>query len=322
MHHMLEEIESEPAIIESYRSKKFPDLQEILETLSGSKIVYAVGNGSSYHAAVYLSIILNRKGISCLPIYSAEIRNWIRNTGSRSTSVLFSQSGESTDIIDSVKVLRQADSTIIGITNVGGSKLDLASDLKIITDVGKEESIPATKSHISQLLVDLRVSSSGSDEEYRATLDGISMNAKAIIQKKDEIKKLAESLPENFAFLGTGLLYPIALEASLKLLETSNAITYAFPVREFLHGPKQILNQNWSVLMLSEDLKVMNDLERHAGKVLDVAEYLKERFDVWTGDEITHSITSLIFCQLFSYYTAISRSLDPDRPSKLSKIVT
>lgn len=321
MHFMLEEISSEPAIIEDYKSKDFPDLNEIVETLSESDVVYAIGNGTSYHAALYLSVLLNRKGVSCLPMFSTETREWIRSTKSGATTVVFSQSGESVDTMDSVGELKKSNSKIIGITNARQSRLYRASDLRIFTDVGKEESVPATKSHLSQLLTALKISLSGRDEEYSSLLDDVLMGARSLVMQKEKVRDLSESIGDNKVFLGSGLLYPIALETSLKLLETSNEVSYAFPVKEFLHGPKQILDREWSVLMLSEDHKVARDLERYAGLVVNVADYLKENFEIQTDDEVTRSVTALIFGQLLSYYTSVYHGLNPDRPSKLSKVV-
>ena len=321
MHFMLEEIRSEPAIIENYKTKEFENFEDILRILAESDVIYAVGNGTSYHAASYLSILLNRTGLSCFPVFSSETDKLFLKKEPKMTAIVFSQSGGSIDAINSVEELKRVGARVIGVTNISNSELDKKSDFKINTDVGKEESLAATKSHLSQLLVSLKIALHEKNENLNALMDDIERYVGMIISKDTAIKHLAERSTPNTVFLGSGLLYPVALEASLKLMETSNAISYAFPTREFLHGPKQVLDQNWSVFMFSRDNKVEKDLKQYAKSVLNVADFMKEEYGISEINELTWSILVLIFGQLFAYYTSIYRGLNPDKPSKLSKIV-
>ncbi len=322
MHHMLEEIASEPEVVKRFTSRDFPDIENITRVLSKSEVVYAIGNGTSYHAAVFTSILLNRAGIDCVPIYSSQTDEWISSRRNRSASIIFSQSGGGADILKSVEDLKRTGSTIIAVTNIEGSRLDSASDLKILTEAGTELAIPATKTHLSQLLVSIRLALANDRETYNSRLDAIEKNFVKILSKKEAVKDLAEHHDKGTIFLGSGLLYPIALEASLKLMEASDLLSYAFPVREFLHGPKQILNENWSVFFLSEDRAVMEEVNRYTRRVVDVSEYLREGFGITMDEEMTRSVTILFFAQMFSYYSAVKRGLNPDSPSKLSKVVT
>lgn len=318
---MLEEIASEPAIVRRYRSRDFPDLDEIKRVIGESEVVYAVGNGTSYHAALFTSILLNRAGIVCVPVYSSQTDEWISSNGKKSASIIFSQSGESVDAVKSMEDMKRKGSTIIAVTNVQGSRLDNASDLKILTEAGIELAIPATRTHLSQLLVSLRVALSDDTEAYISLLETIEKNLVKMLHKKEEIKYLAERHDSGTIFLGSGLLFPVALEASLKLMETSDIPSYAFPVREFLHGPKQILTENWSVFFLSKDRAVMEEVDKFTKRVVDIPGYLNEKFGITMDEETTSSLTILVFAQLFSYYSALRRGLNPDSPSKLSKVV-
>ncbi len=321
MHFMLEEIRSESAIVENYKAKEFDNFENILRILAESDVIYAVGNGTSYHAALYLSILLNRTGQSCFPVFSSETDQLFLKKGPKMAAIVFSQSGGSVDAINSVEELKRVEARVIGITNIPNSELDKRSDFKINTDVGKEESLAATKSHLSQLLVSLKIALHGKNENLDALMGDIERYAGMIISKDTAIRRLAERSTANTVFLGSGLLYPVALEASLKLMETSNAISYAFPTREFLHGPKQILDKNWSVFMFSRDNKVEKDLNQYAKSVLDVTDFMKEEYGISKINEVTWSILLLIFGQLFAYYSSIYRGLNPDKPSKLSKVV-
>ncbi len=321
MHLMLEEIESEPAIIENYKSKEFEGLDDILRSLERSTIAYTIGNGTSYHAALYSSILLNRKGRNCLPVISSETENWLNTNKPKSSSIVFSQSGNSVDALNAAEELKRMGSMIIGVTNNRNSKLGKIANLMLYTDVGSEQSVVATKSHLAQLMVALKISIHENNGEFQKILEEAKRNAEAIIGRKSAIQELADSTTANTVFLGSGLLYPIALESSLKLMEASNSISYAFSVRDFLHGPRQLLDRNWSVFMLSTDRKIFQELDPYAKRVVDLNEFLEEEFGVNSESEVVRSIQLLLFGQLMSYYTSLSRNLNPDRPSKLTKVV-
>lgn len=321
MHFMLEEIRSEPAIVKTFKSREFPDLEETIESLEDSEIIYAVGNGTSHNAAIYLSILLNRKGLNCIPIFSSETGKWLSKEGTKSTSIVFSQSGESTDIIESVNYLKKLGSKIIGVTNEKNSRLDKLSDLRLFTEAGREISVAATKSHITQLLVSLKIYFYDREVEFLKILEEITSNLILVEQNDKSIKEIGKSKMLDTVFLGSGLLYPIALEASLKLMETSNVISYAFPTREFLHGPRQLIDENWSVFMLSSDPKVKSEVESLKGKLVEIPDFMKVQYGMSSNNEFIDSILYLFFGQLVSYYTSIGRGLNPDSPSKLRKIV-
>jgi len=83
---------------------------------------------------------------------------------SGTSSVVFSQSGNSIDALRSAGTLKRAGSTVIGITNSNNSKLEKITDFTLHTDVGNELSVAATKSHLSQLLASLKISQDSPDK--------------------------------------------------------------------------------------------------------------------------------------------------------------
>ena len=109
MHSMLEEIESEPAIVEDFKTKEFADLERVHNILDRSRVIYAIGNGTSYHAAIYLSVLLNRKGMTCIPIFSSEAEKLLSVKQSGTSFIVFSQSGNS--------MLHELDSSYISLFN-------------------------------------------------------------------------------------------------------------------------------------------------------------------------------------------------------------
>ena len=318
---MLEEIYSEQAILTDYITNHLSFTGPILKILEGSNIVYAIGSGSSYNAAVYLSILLNRGGIYSIPLFASEVNSMLLGNKKGTTSVIFSQSGKSIDAIDSTTYLKSMGSRVIGVTNSQGSKLDSISDISIHTKVGEEKSIPATKSHLAQILTSLEISFRGESQKLFDAFTKAERGVSLILKDAALVKEVAQSSKLNSVFLGSGLLYPVALESSLKFTETSSSSSVAYPTREFLHGPRQLLNENWSVFMLSPNPDVENDLRNHAGRVLDIVSFLKEKYQLSIDDEVSASIIILVFSQLLAYFTSVGLGINPDRPSKLSKVV-
>jgi glucosamine--fructose-6-phosphate aminotransferase (isomerizing) len=318
---MLEEIESEPAIIRDFKSKEFENFDHITSNLELSRMVYVVGNGTSYHAAQYLSILLNRNGKNSIPILSSEVGNWLPGMIPNTTSIVFSQSGDSIDALNSAEELKRKGSMVIGITNNRDAKLRKIANLMLYTDAGNERSVAATKSLIAQLFVALKISYHSKKSEFLEILNEAEKNTETIVTGKKVIRELVGQAKGRTVFLGSGLAYPIALETTLKLIETSNAISFAYATRDFLHGPKQLLDRKWSVFMLSPDRLVFHELDSYAKRVVDVDEFLQQKFGVTSENEVVKSMQSLLFGQLLSYYTSISLGLDPDRPSRLTKVV-
>ena len=321
MYHMLKEINTEPDLVRKYTENDFTKATEIYRVLRESNISYILGNGSSYHAAVYLSILLNRRGINSTPMISSEVGFCIGHEGNKRTAVIFSQSGNSIDAVKAAEFLKSAGIRIIAITNTEGSRLSELSDISYYTEAGEELSVAATKSHLSQLLASLTIAYAEDSDTIVQSLDKVRINYAKIVRDAEKIKNAADTSEKMSIFLGSGLLYPLALESSLKLTETSNVISKAFPVREFLHGPKQLLDQKWSVFILSRDEEVGKELLGYTKSVTDVERFLSENFGIDEDDEIVSSLTTLMFIQLFSYYTSTGLGLNPDKPTKLSKVV-
>jgi glucosamine--fructose-6-phosphate aminotransferase (isomerizing) len=104
--------------------------------------------------------------------------------------------------------------------------------------------------------------------------------------------------------------------------ETCSLVTDAYPMREFLHGPKQILDDSWDVFLLSQDNDVRAELSKLSRNVTDISDLLNSRFGIRIQDGLADSLVKVAFFQFLSYYKSVSLGLDPDKPSKLTKIIS
>jgi glucosamine--fructose-6-phosphate aminotransferase (isomerizing) len=324
MHYMIQEIREEISLFDKYLSVDQASSVLAMRHIHRSKGCITSGNGTSYNAALYLSLLLIQRNVLALPVFASEFPKLVKGEYAFKNNdvVLFSQSGETADIISAANYIKKKGGSTISISNVPDSSLSELSDISILTPAGPEKSIAATKSHMGQLLSSLSIYFAGNPEEFNTLLGKLKEGFHQIMLREEEIRKLAEDLLSNVIFLGSGLDYPVSREGALKLKETCSMITDAYPTREFLHGPKQILDDSWTVLLLSKEEAVKLELSKLSKNIIDIDIILHEKFNIKSHGEIADSVLKLLFVQLLSYYRAVFLGLDPDKPSKLTKVIT
>ncbi len=297
------------------------------------RFIYTTGSGSSYHASLVLNRTLMRIAearVTSIP--ASELPNWIPADLKNSALIAFSQSGESKDVILAVKEFKKKapDDPIISITNTKDSTLASISDIVILTRAGRERAIAATKSYTTQLAASILLSLEiakikGRDvSSLEEELKRIPSKMEQIISDINSIENIAGRIKDKVLgfVLGKGPNYPTALEAALKLRETSNLHYTGYAAREFLHGPIQLVGKGTPVIFLnwSEIKEVVEKVKSFGGDVIRVG----EGGEIWfpyTAYELSPLLTVLPM-QLLSYKISLLRGLDPDKPEKLSKVVT
>ena len=323
MHYMIQEIREETSLLDKYLSKSMKESSSALKHVMDSNVSITSGNGTSYNAAYYLSLLFLKRNIFAIPVYASEFSKvLVDKFNFKNTSIIFfSQSGETLDAITAAKLGKINGAFSVSISNVPESSLTTMADVSIITPAGPEKSIAATKSHMGQLLSSLSIFFADRPDDFKHLLGNLREGFNSIMSQEVEIRNLAENITNKVVFLGSGLEYPVAREGALKLKETSSTITDAYPVREFLHGPKQILDDTWTVFMLSKEDAVMTDLSKLTHSLVDVDEIIHEQFNAKFTSDLESSIIKVLFIQLLAYYRSVFLGLDPDRPTKLTKVI-
>ena len=161
-----------------------------------------------------------------------------------------------------------------------------------------------------------------------------------IISRKVELKSLAEQIMEydHFLFLGDRQNYPIALEGALKFKEVSYVHAEGMPSSEMKHGPIALVDKNVPSLFIVTDgftpetISNINEIKSREGPVIIIThDAIKDRFkdltDVIfsckdTGEQYSQSLILNVVLQLLSYYIAVKKGINPDRPKNLAKCVT
>lgn len=349
---MHKEILEQPIVIEKlirkYLKNKivvFPEFEKRINVLKKIKRITLLGCGSSYHAAIFGNYFIeDLTGLPCEFEYADEFikRKAVVEPGT--AIVIISQSGQTTDAIKSAEKAKKHKALVIAITNDAKSKLAQISDLVIDTIAGKEQAIAATKTFTAQLtmiiLLGLHFSQlnkkAGSKRmKIIAELKLIPSKINKIFQTEKEIKRLAGNYKnaKNFAVLGEKWNYPVALEGALKLMETNSIEVGGFPAGEFKHGPISIVNKNFPLIFIApkdntfkNNLSILRTVQKDGADICLITSAgnragVKNIIYIPKTIDILYPLLSVLPLQLFSYFLAIAKSINVDKPQHLSKYV-
>ena len=349
---MLLEILEEPTALHETLDAIAGTCKKIASELAGEELglVYFTGSGTSYHAALashYLVSSLSTRPTNSIP--ASEFSSWVR-TPSAGGSILIaiSQSGESVDIVSAMEDARERGMRTVAVTNNRSSPLAKAADFTVLTQAGPENAVTATKTFVCCLaavsLLDLELieatgSLAASPEELVSLRQQLA-NSPSVVQEtitmcKERAKVFAESYKENslFFLLGRGANYATALEGALKLKESCNVMAEGHAAREFLHGPMQLVDETTPVVVIStkndrESLEPLSESFKRLGAPIvhisevDDSQDQEDQLNVAGGlSEPLSPLAFIVPIQLFAYYSAVSRGLNPDKPTKLTKVV-
>lgn len=342
-HFMLKEIHQEPTVAREllHLLDRSPHVDRFLDALRtpGGRPVYFVGCGTSYHAcllgAYYWGQIAGRVAVPLLgPQFIEQCGS---SVGPDDVAVFVSQSGETKDILNAVKVMRQRGGKVLGVLNVLGSSLMHYSDVYLPLACGYEISVPATKTFVNQavLFLYLAYRMAGRDvEPLRALPD---LLAQTLEESEPYARQVAAYLLHWSAlnYLGYGITHPIALEAALKLKEITYTHCEGMFSSEFKHGPLSAVHDGYPVLFITAPgdeammINHVNEVTTRGGRAIAIAaEHAALRANVHDYVPVPASPRDLapilltIPAQLIAYHLSVARGIDPDFPRNLSKTLT
>ena len=301
-----------------------------------SKNLYITGSGTSYNAARIAKILLsNYAKLKIEPIIASELPFSPDSIEKDSTFIVISQSGESADVLEAVKIAKQSNAKIISIVNHLNSSLTQESDIVISLNCGPEIGVAATKSFTSQLAILYKITNQLSNKPLDLNWKKISELISEIISKNSQIRELAKQLKDvsDIYVLGRGIHFPIAKEAALKLKELTYIHAEGIPGGELKHGPLALMDSNVFVIIVNpndstytETLNSANEIKARGANIIGISDKKSDVYDYWIEipsiNEALYSIIEIIPIQLLAYYAAIEKDTDPDYPRNLAKSVT
>ncbi|MEH6749611.1 MAG: glutamine--fructose-6-phosphate transaminase (isomerizing) [Paracoccaceae bacterium] len=268
----------------------------------------------------------------------------------RTVALFVSQSGETADTLAALRYCEGKAARILSVVNVAESSIARESDLALPIMAGAEIGVASTKAFTCQLTVLLLLALEAAHQRGRISREDLSDHLSALralpvalnaaLDLSGPIKGAARKLSEatDVLFLGRGLMYPLALEAALKLKEISYIHAEAYASGELKHGPIALIDKTMPVVVMAprdalfdKTVSNMQEVMARGGKVMLItdaegaAEASEQTWEVIVMPRVDAVLTPILYAlpaQLLAYHTAVAKGTDVDQPRNLAKSVT
>ena len=356
-HFMIKEIHEQPAAVRNTLASLITDnaadlseaglSEEILRDISGISIVAC---GSAWHVGMTLQYVL--EDLAEIPVrveLASEFRYRKLLPEENRMVIVVSQSGETADSLEALRIAKKTGLRTLGIVNVVGSSIAREADHVLYTKAGPEISVATTKAFSAQLTamyvfaVELaRIRGKIASEQYArllAELETIPDKISRILEDKERIQWFASkfSHARDAFFIGRGADYAICLEGSLKMKEISYIHSEAYAAGELKHGTISLVEDNTLVIgvltqneLMEKTVSNLAECRARGAYLMGITSYghysVEDHvnFTIYIPgiDEHFSGILAVIPLQLLAYYISVSRGLDVDKPRNLAKSVT
>ena len=354
---MLKEIYEQPEAVRETIGDRVRHGELFLESLGLTELevrnlrrIVIVACGTAYHAGVVGRYIMEEW--ARLPVEPDIASEWIyRNPVlTKDTLVIgISQSGETRDTVNAVKLAREGGARTLAITNLMGTQITREAESVLFTRCGLEVGVAASKTFTSQVallsLIALQlaeVRKTMEPKEMEFILDQLYTLPDKLAQFLDgdhPIDDIAERFYDKsfFLYLGRHIGLPVALEGALKLKEISYIPTDAYSAGEMKHGPIALLEEGTPVVVVATNThvydKIVSNIQETRARgahVIAIATDGNEEIQHHADDVIyvprtpafLQAALAVVPLQLLAYRIARLRGLNVDQPRNLAKTVT
>ena len=317
------------------------------EFLSNINKIFIVACGTAMHAGLAVKSIF--ENLCQIPVevdMASEFRYRNPLVNEHTLAIFISQSGETADTIQALKLAKEKGATTLALSNVIGSSITREADLYIYTHAGPEIAVASTKAYTAQVVLlniialyiaqTLETVDNDTIEEIKKQILLLPSKVEETLKDDTIIKKLADDIYDvkDTFFIGRGIDYPVAMEGSLKLKEISYIHSEAYAGGELKHGPIALVENNFPVIGIMTDKKLLEKSEsnlqevisRGAKTIVITNQKIDKKFDyvieIPEINKYLSPILSVIPLQLLSYYISKKKGLDVDKPRNLAKSVT
>jgi glucosamine--fructose-6-phosphate aminotransferase (isomerizing) len=341
---MSREIAEQPAALRATFDALLPRRAEIRARLAGRRHVLFAARGSSDNAAIYGRYLLETHAGVPAGLVSPSVATHYRSHLDLSDAVVVgvSQSGRTSEIVETLAWARDCDAVTVAVSNDEDSDLATSSDLALTTLAGTELAVPATKSYLTQVaaMTVLGTALGPDDRKLDAALAQIPDQVEAVLADTAQtdsgrLEPVVGQLADGACVVtGRGLLMGTALEIALKLEETCARPVRGYSYADLRHGPISAVQPGvTAVLVGAADgpmreamIELADDLRTRGATTVAVggSPDLAAACDLATGPlEVTERLAPLVTVvpmQVVVERLARSLGLDPDEPPGLSKV--
>ena len=356
-HFMLKEMYEQPKTVADTAGPRIKKNDIVIEELGMTdeeilqvKKIHIVACGSAYHAGVSGKYVL--EGMARIPVevdLASEFRYRDPILEDGAMVIVISQSGETADSLAALREAKKRGFKVLGIVNVVGSSIAREADNVMYTWAGPEIAVATTKAYSAQLIAlyllamkFARVRHTVTEEEFSEMLGDLRRlpdQIELLLNNKNRIQRFANRYiaAKEVFFIGRGIDYAISMEGSLKLKEISYIHSEAYAAGELKHGTISLIEEGTLVAavatqpaLFQKTISNMVEVKARGAFVLAVTCEGNREIEKAADYVIYIPITNRFFTnslaiiplQLFSYYVAVGKGCDVDKPRNLAKSVT
>jgi glucosamine--fructose-6-phosphate aminotransferase (isomerizing) len=303
--------------------------------------------GTSYHSALASSYLFERIAkIPCQVEIASEFRYKEPLLRDDTLFITISQSGETADTLEALKMAKKAGLKSLSICNVDNSSIVRESDAAILTRAGIEKGVASTKAFATQTMVlwmlaiyVAQAKNAIDNKLLKEELDAMRHTPKALVVD-DKLHAKMTRLSKRylhghgFFFIGRDLFFPLALEGALKLKEISYLHAEGYPSGEMKHGPIALADSElFTVALMPKSLhydKIKSNVEELCARDATVLAISPESFDLaddfvqtkYDSHPMIEFFEMMVVTQLLALEISIRLGNDVDMPRNLAKSVT
>jgi len=356
-HFMIKEIHEQPTAIKTTITPRIsdglPNLEECgitPEKLREFRQIHVVACGTAMHAGMVGKYVIEKLAKVAVNVdIASEFRYRNPLVGEGDLVIIISQSGETADSLEALRLAKKLGAKTLAIVNAKGSSIAREADMLIYTHAGPEIAVASTKAYMVQIAVmylfafELALAKGAIDEtecrRLTALLQETPKQIEYILEHKEMSQMIADKLitADSLLYIGRGLDYALSMEGSLKLKEISYIHSESYAAGELKHGTISLITEEMPVIavatqqdLFDKTISNVKEVKARGAKVIlvsresyhptkDVADY---QFGLPEFDDLLMPMLAVVPLQLIAYYTAVHKGTDVDKPRNLAKSVT
>jgi glucosamine--fructose-6-phosphate aminotransferase (isomerizing) len=303
--------------------------------------------GTSYHSALTAAYLFERiSQIRCDVEIASEFRYKKPLLTPDTLFVTISQSGETADTLEALKMAKRAGLRSLTICNVDNSSIVRESDAAILTRAGIEKGVASTKAFATQTMVlwmlslyIAQIKNSAGNETIKTEIEAMLQVPKALLvtdELHDKLHRLSKRYlhGHGFFFIGRDIFFPLALEGALKLKEISYLHAEGYPAGEMKHGPIALADSElFTIALMPKSLlydKIKSNVEELSARDATILAISPEPFDIsddfvqtkYSSHPMVEFFEMMVVTQLLALEISVRLGNDVDMPRNLAKSVT
>ena len=303
--------------------------------------------GTSYHAALTASYLFERLSkVRCSVEIASEFRYKEPLMSKKTLFIVISQSGETADTLEALKMAKKAGLKSIVVCNVDNSSMTRLGDVTVLTRAGIEKGVASTKAFSTQTVVlwmmalyFAKFKNVISQDKLNSEIFALREVPKALIvcdKMHEKTKRLSKRYlhGHGFFFIGRDVFFPLALEGALKLKEISYLHAEGYPAGEMKHGPIALADPElFTIALMPQNLhydKIKSNVEELSARDSTICSISALDFELSddfikinkTDHYMLEFFEMLVALQLLSMEISVRLGNDVDMPRNLAKSVT